>query len=89
MIVVDGKNSMMMINGTRAELMTECVMLMSGLLKKGVVDKDSLLFLVEASTKTPEELKKEASKARIEFLKDLMCKNDELKKLLKELEGME
>lgn len=84
MIIVDG-NSGMMIKGTRAELMAECTVLLNELLKKGVADKDDLLFLVEMSTKTSEELEKEASKARTELLKTLMCNDDELKKLLKEL----
>lgn len=88
MIIVDERSGMM-IKGTRSELMAECTLLMNELLRKKVVDKDDLLYLVELSTKTPEELKKELSKARIEFLSNFMCNDDELKKLLKELEGME
>lgn len=88
MIIVDGKSGMI-IKGTRAELMAECTMVLNELLKKGVADKNDLLFLVEMSAKTPEELEKELSRARTEFLKNLMCNDDEFKKLLKELEGME
>ncbi len=89
MIIVD-RNKGVMIKGTKLELMSECTMIMNELLEQGVATKDDLLFLVELSTKTPEELHKGLEKERAELLKKLMGEETELlnrvERMLKEME---
>ncbi len=80
MLIVD--NTMVGVHASKIDAMTELAMLIYTMSKKGMLDKQDVLAVVDAAFMPEEELAKKAEEAKAQVQK---ATDDKLKKLLKEM----